>query len=109
MKYTLLLFTIVLAMACLTSAFVAGPASVDDKFYSQPSLQDSLHRVIRSLRKRPCVCTHQYRPVCGSDNRSYGNACVLRCETEKNPNLRHIYDGECSSENNRNINVKTSN
>jgi len=29
--------------------------------------------------KPDCVCTYQYDPVCGCNNKTYGNACAAAC------------------------------
>ena len=29
--------------------------------------------------KADCMCTKQYDPVCGCNNKTYGNACVANC------------------------------
>jgi hypothetical protein len=29
--------------------------------------------------KEDCVCTLQYDPVCGCNNKTYGNACSAEC------------------------------
>jgi hypothetical protein len=26
-----------------------------------------------------CICTMEYKPVCGCDNKEYSNACVAKC------------------------------
>ncbi|XP_054715535.1 agrin-like [Uloborus diversus] len=44
------------------------------------------------------VCSAEYRPVCGSDGKTYDNECVLRVEACKlQKNIRVIYSGDCSS------------
>jgi hypothetical protein len=29
--------------------------------------------------REDCVCTMQYDPVCGCNNKTYGNACMAEC------------------------------
>ena len=29
--------------------------------------------------KEDCVCTMEYNPVCGCNNKTYGNACAAEC------------------------------
>ena len=43
------------------------------------------------------MCTADYKPVCGSDDKTYSNTCMLKavaCE-EGNQNLSVEYEGEC--------------
>lgn len=37
-----------------------------------------------------CVCTMQYDPVCGCNNKTYSNACAAECA-----NIKVYKKGEC--------------
>jgi len=45
----------------------------------------------------PGICTREYRPVCGSDGRTYSNPCVFRSakRCENKPELEIEHEGEC--------------
>ncbi|GAB4494025.1 MAG: hypothetical protein OHK0019_19300 [Saprospiraceae bacterium] len=40
--------------------------------------------------KKDCVCTMQYDPVCGCNNKTYSNACAAECA-----GIREYKKGEC--------------
>ncbi|XP_017782638.1 PREDICTED: ovomucoid-like [Nicrophorus vespilloides] len=53
--------------------------------------------VAAAVALEPCVCTFDYRPVCGSDGRTYGNLCGLKCEQRTDATLTLAYHGECKA------------
>uniref|UniRef100_U5EP46 Putative kazal domain-containing peptide n=1 Tax=Corethrella appendiculata TaxID=1370023 RepID=U5EP46_9DIPT len=46
-----------------------------------------------------CPCPRIYMPVCGTNLRTYSNACELRCEADtvqgRSIHLRQAHEGEC--------------
>ncbi|XP_017782606.1 PREDICTED: four-domain proteases inhibitor-like [Nicrophorus vespilloides] len=54
--------------------------------------------VAAAVALEPCFCTFDYRPVCGSDGRTYGNLCGLKCRQREDSALTLAYHGECKIE-----------
>lgn len=40
--------------------------------------------------KEDCFCTQQYEPVCGCNDKTYGNACEAECS-----GITEYTEGEC--------------
>ncbi|XP_014674581.1 PREDICTED: papilin-like, partial [Priapulus caudatus] len=47
---------------------------------------------------RPCVCTREYNPQCGTDGVSYGNPCELNCAKRSNQDLTVDYPARVEEE-----------
>lgn len=87
----------------------------DDKTYSNECMLKCAQRKTNSLKVKhygkcgkenrildeadsimdPCVCPQDYSPICGSDDRTYSNACDFNCEKKRNEELEITHYGEC--------------
>jgi hypothetical protein len=54
------------------------------------SLACSKNETCEEKLKADCVCTQQYEPVCGCNNKTYGNACEAACAS-----IEVAHTGEC--------------
>jgi hypothetical protein len=52
--------------------------------------KSSLADECREQPKEDCMCTQQYDPVCGCNNKTYGNSCIAECNGIMNYRV-----GEC--------------
>ncbi|XP_075980677.1 thrombin inhibitor rhodniin-like isoform X2 [Anticarsia gemmatalis] len=51
-----------------------------------------------TLARHPCVCTKEYRPVCGSDGVTYSTKCTLECKAyESGRPITVKHEGPCES------------
>lgn len=48
-----------------------------------------------SVIKCPAFCYKDYLPVCGSDGKTYKNACFLKTVTCKKPYVKQVKEGKC--------------
>lgn len=46
-----------------------------------------------------CFCTMEFFPLCGSDDKTYSNECMLKCAQRKTNGLELKHSGECGREN----------
>lgn len=45
-----------------------------------------------------CVCTREYSPICGTDNKTYANKCMFKCEQKHRDDLDVKHAGECKED-----------
>lgn len=43
------------------------------------------------IPEQDCICTMQYEPVCGCNNKTYGNPCAAECS-----GISNYTKGECN-------------
>ncbi|CAG4983451.1 unnamed protein product [Colias eurytheme] len=59
------------------------------------------HSLSTRIPRQSCICNKIYQPICGSDNQTYGNECLLKCANDESKEGNPIigaYPGECKEE-----------
>ncbi|EFJ46514.1 hypothetical protein VOLCADRAFT_93060 [Volvox carteri f. nagariensis] len=77
-----------LASYCSEGTFQGQPVGPCEAVY----VDSEGNRVNCTAPFEDCICTMQYDPVCGTNNRTYGNACEAACAKQE-----VAYNGPCMS------------
>lgn len=54
---------------------------------------------IQAVEEPLCFCTMEFFPLCGNDDQTYPNECMLKCAQRKTNSLEVKHYGECVEEN----------
>lgn len=80
----------VAVLTALVSCSRGGTGGQGDDAGVAAEGEDEVPCVIESERDPDTYCTQQYEPVCGCNNKTYGNACMARID-----GVQRWTDGRC--------------
>ncbi|XP_014252762.1 thrombin inhibitor rhodniin-like [Cimex lectularius] len=67
----------------------------DDSLYAVAN--NGCKKTFESYPGEVCICSLGYSPVCGSDEQTYANLCVLKCHQRTNNSLKMVKVGPCEN------------
>lgn len=82
---------------CLEIVLLIGIMAVIITTIDAASIDDSEQNIARPSRS-VCACSRMYRPVCGTNNITYGNPCTLRCAASTIKGLSMKFRRPCASD-----------
>ncbi|XP_049799200.1 turripeptide Lol9.1-like [Schistocerca nitens] len=62
------------------------------------ALSSASAKHLRGRGRDVCACPRIYRPLCGSDNKTYSNECVFECDKSLGraaSDVRILHEGGC--------------